>query len=454
MSLMTVHVIEARDLAVADDNGFSDPYCIITLGKLKRKTKVIKKTLHPKWNESFSLRKESDRFNISVYDWDRGSSDDFLGEIDVMITAEILKGDPKWFNLVPNPARGEGPEVRGDICLRFQLVVANEHAAPESQKLNAVKIKELKERVATAKLNRAHDLDLSGFGLNLLPQVIVEELGYISELDIGFNLFMEMPILQSFANLEILHLEGNQMKAVPDHLGFLSNLRELYLNGNHIATLTPEIGKLRKLEKLVLGNNQLTSIDWNIGYLTRLEELSLTGNAFETVPESIGCCFSIEILDLSCCGLKFIPEEFSGMTRLIELNLGTNELTKLPDGIGRMTRLVILNLSDNKLEDLPMTIGYCDGLGKIGSGINIDGNPIKSKDMLAKFNIGVDHLLDFLEKRCAMAGSPKLRKLELPVLAYSGPAALQQEVSEPVSSDMEGQIQALDLELKKNTTFS
>lgn len=64
-----------------------------------------------------------------------------------------------------------------------------------------------------------------------------------------------------------------------------------------------------------------------------------------------------------------------------------------------MTRLVVLNLSDNNLRDLPLSMGYCIGLGKIGAGINIDRNPIKSSDMLKKWKIGTDHLCDYLEKR-------------------------------------------------------
>lgn len=87
------------------------------------------------------------------------------------------------------------------------------------------------------------------------------------------------------------------------------------------------------------------------------------------------------------------------MTRLLELNLGSNRLTSLPETLGRMSRLVILNLSDNLLEDLPLSSGLCIGLCKLGAGINIDRNPIKSSDLIKKWKIGTDHLQDFLEKR-------------------------------------------------------
>ena len=63
----------------------------------------------------------------------------------------------------------------------------------------------------------------------------------------------------------------------------------------------------------------------------------------------------------------------------MELNLSSNALTAIPEGFGRMTRLVVLDLSSNQLTDLPIALGHCVGLGKLGSGINIAGNPIQSE---------------------------------------------------------------------------
>jgi hypothetical protein len=37
--------------------------------------------------------------------------------------------------------------------------------------------------------------------------------------------------------------------------------------------------------------------------------------------------------------------------------------------------------------------------GKIGSGILLDRNPISSPELMKKYKIGTDHLVDFLAKR-------------------------------------------------------
>ncbi len=44
---------------------------------------------------------------------------------------------------------------------------------------------------------------------------------------------------------------------------------------------------------------------------------------------------------------------------------------------------------------LPSHSGYCSGMTLC----QIDGNPIRSQEMMRKYKLGFDHLVDFLEKR-------------------------------------------------------
>lgn len=54
-SILTVRVIEARDLLAKDMNGLSDPYTILQIEGQRIQTKTIEKTLNPVWNESFTF---------------------------------------------------------------------------------------------------------------------------------------------------------------------------------------------------------------------------------------------------------------------------------------------------------------------------------------------------------------------------------------------------------------
>lgn len=47
--------MEASDLKNVDRLGTSDPYCTLTLGTSKRRSKTINNNLDPKWGETFEF---------------------------------------------------------------------------------------------------------------------------------------------------------------------------------------------------------------------------------------------------------------------------------------------------------------------------------------------------------------------------------------------------------------
>ncbi|XP_048577698.1 uncharacterized protein LOC5500410 isoform X2 [Nematostella vectensis] len=89
---LQVVIKEARNLPAKDANGFSDPFVKAYLlpdkgRKSKRKTPTIRKNLNPQWNFPFTyddvtLEELMDRsLELTVWDWDRGASNDFLGGV-------------------------------------------------------------------------------------------------------------------------------------------------------------------------------------------------------------------------------------------------------------------------------------------------------------------------------------------------------------------------------------
>jgi len=64
--------------------GKSDPFAVVFCGELKKeKTKIIKETLNPKWDDlNWVLEISSfDQFRIEIYDWDMIGSNTFEGMI-------------------------------------------------------------------------------------------------------------------------------------------------------------------------------------------------------------------------------------------------------------------------------------------------------------------------------------------------------------------------------------
>jgi len=66
-----------------DSGDTSDPYCKLSLGKERQKSKALTATVNPKWREGFDLYwyegQNSDELEVSVWDKDIGSKDDFMG---------------------------------------------------------------------------------------------------------------------------------------------------------------------------------------------------------------------------------------------------------------------------------------------------------------------------------------------------------------------------------------
>jgi len=106
--ILQVRIISGRDLVAADSNGLSDPYVVIKYNekKCKTKTRVIKKTLNPDWNQIFSFQVQNpstDVIKFIVYDKDKIGSD-FIGEAEVQINDLIEKVEKSmWLKLQKVP---------------------------------------------------------------------------------------------------------------------------------------------------------------------------------------------------------------------------------------------------------------------------------------------------------------------------------------------------------------
>ncbi|XP_058790491.1 multiple C2 and transmembrane domain-containing protein isoform X2 [Phymastichus coffea] len=83
-SVVTIVLVEAKNLLPMDIDGLSDPYVKFRLGTEKYKSKVVNKTLNPVWLEQFDLHLYEDphlgqELEVTVWDRDRSHQDDLMG---------------------------------------------------------------------------------------------------------------------------------------------------------------------------------------------------------------------------------------------------------------------------------------------------------------------------------------------------------------------------------------
>ncbi|XP_044961910.1 C2 and GRAM domain-containing protein At1g03370 isoform X2 [Hordeum vulgare subsp. vulgare] len=123
---LVVHVIEARNLPAAEAQGQGDPYAKLQLGRQRAKTKVIRKSANPVWDEEFAFRVGDlkEELLIRVTDEDKYFSDDFLGQLRVPLSA-VLDADNRslgthWYPLQPKSKKSKIRDC-GEIHLTISL---------------------------------------------------------------------------------------------------------------------------------------------------------------------------------------------------------------------------------------------------------------------------------------------------------------------------------------------
>jgi Ca2+-dependent lipid-binding protein len=101
-----IEFLDAENLLSADRNGKSDPFVSVSLGGTELfKSKVVKKTLNPTWNEGTTLpipsRCRSD-LELKVFDWDRAAKNDLIGTAKLDISkVQPLHSEIVHFQLNP-----------------------------------------------------------------------------------------------------------------------------------------------------------------------------------------------------------------------------------------------------------------------------------------------------------------------------------------------------------------
>jgi len=127
---LAVGVIQAADLPGMDMSGTSDPYVKIYMlpdKKKKHETKIHRKTLNPVFNETFNFKVPYNEIGakilvMAVYDFDRFSRHDIIGELRVPMNAVDLGAvTEEWRDLISAEGDKENEKL-GDICFSLRYV--------------------------------------------------------------------------------------------------------------------------------------------------------------------------------------------------------------------------------------------------------------------------------------------------------------------------------------------
>ncbi|XP_076657829.1 synaptotagmin 7 isoform X2 [Halictus rubicundus] len=122
---LILRIIQGKDLPAKDLSGTSDPYVRVTLlpdKKHRLETKIKRRTLNPRWNETFYFegfpiqKLQSRVLHLHVFDYDRFSRDDSIGEMFLPLCQVDFSEKPSFWKALKPPAKDKCGELLCSLC--------------------------------------------------------------------------------------------------------------------------------------------------------------------------------------------------------------------------------------------------------------------------------------------------------------------------------------------------
>jgi hypothetical protein len=138
--VLRVYVETGHNLVPHDDNGYSDPYLVLSTGRqvIKDKENVKEKTLQPEYYKMYTFKgtlPEENQLKVQLYDKDTIGADEFMGE--TKYDLEMLWFSDEWRKLNPKPKEFRtlwsslSAFPQGKLKMWIELLTPEEAAAQE-----------------------------------------------------------------------------------------------------------------------------------------------------------------------------------------------------------------------------------------------------------------------------------------------------------------------------------
>ncbi|KAH9931177.1 adenylate cyclase-like protein [Epithele typhae] len=209
--------------------------------------------------------------------------------------------------------------------------------------------------------------------------------------------------LSQLSVLQVLDIDHNSIRSLPDSLCSLTRLKYLSCSNNHLFKLPAQLGNLQFLEVLEAHNNDLSEIPMSLWHCSSLEVLNVTSNVISTWSLPLGS-IDLDVANASLLGssISLISERKSSncsltesslpalVSKLKKLYVGENSLTadSLPP-LALLRELRILNLSFNNIQQLPSS--FFRNLTRLRelyvSGNNISAIPTEHLQHMTKLEV-------------------------------------------------------------------
>lgn len=157
-------IIEARDLVAADLRGTSDPYVRVHYGNLKRRTKVIDRTLNPQWYQTFEFPDDGSPLALHVKDHNHLLAASSIG--DCVVEYQRLPPNTMSDKWIPLQGVKKG-EIHIQVTRKVPELVKVPSSDSESPATKAHEISGQMKQMMIKLQSRIEDGDLEGLSQSM-----------------------------------------------------------------------------------------------------------------------------------------------------------------------------------------------------------------------------------------------------------------------------------------------
>jgi Leucine-rich repeat (LRR) protein len=191
-------------------------------------------------------------------------------------------------------------------------------------------------------------LFLNNQGLKKLPDY-VGAFVHLQAISADYNNFRSLPkTLSNSKSLGGIHVDNCKLEDI-SVLASCKNLIEIRACSNQINEIPTNIGDLTQLSKFFVAGNHICKLPESFSRLKNILELSLADNEMVSFPNLIFELSALEALYLNGNRIKELDNHFDNFKALEVLDLRNNQISNLPASFYSMTDLESLYLSNNKL---------------------------------------------------------------------------------------------------------
>lgn len=249
------------------------------------------------------------------------------------------------------PEASEAPELENE----------QEPTPKKEDKLLVAQVQKILQKELKNPLKTTFSSALMQKSLDDLPLSVMRQFSNLNILLLNSNLFKEIPeAVYHLPKLNTLNLSYNKITHIPDRIAELSTLKDLTISSNPIVSFSPKLVDMKQLTRLGLTNLGLKEVPEFVLAMPQLERLQLGSNHILRIPESFGKLQALKELNLDFTGLSEISAPIFELKRLMSLSWQGNNLTVLPEEISQLKQLHTLALGHNPEFELKISL-----LGKL-----------------------------------------------------------------------------------------